>query len=413
MKWVRWQGKYDPEGISTEIDTLKMRIPSFPGYLEVARFFDYQSQTDRSFLPSAKKCYEKAERESMLPQDFLNFSLVCYQVGDVQKLSSDFELGVQVAKDGLVKHPNYSALTRALLWNQMGLASVVNSRNYPDLTSRQLRSMEDSIYKEALVTADNFIETADTLTKLYPDYKWISTVKYQNKQYEEAIKYCKLGLSMDAVSNRDKESAYGLLVDCYAQLNDASSAQAAFRDYEKQKIANERPMEAYDYNRLLQAYLGVYSDTLLSTETRNSALASADSLVLIAAESGNDYKARFYNEHFNYVSVLYPPIDDKPQKEVMDAAKLLETKAQELVDDPELKDNYATNYFYLMIAKYNIMVWYYYSAMYLEAFNMSEYILYDMKESFELEGLSSGRLKDYTTYKNNANIINKNSKGKR
>ncbi len=274
LKWIRWQGKYDPEGITGEIDTLKLRVPGFPAYLEVARDFERYSNTDRSFLPSAKSIYGKAERDFMTAQDYSNYSLVCFRVGDIQKKKEDFEEGVAVAEEGIKKFPHYPYMYRMKLWNQGGMTTAQG------LTPEEKNEMYKNLYQTSLV----FKEIPDTFARLSNDYRWMALGNMETKHYSEAVKFLKKQLELGVSDDRQHAIALRNLVDCYTKLELYHNAFSSFNEFENYLRSKSMNISISDYQRLFEVYGKQGADTLNITNDRLLFLAKADSVLNIMGQ---------------------------------------------------------------------------------------------------------------------------------
>ena len=391
MKWVRWQGKYDPEGITGEIDTLKMKIPNYPGYLEVARDFDRYSENDRRFLPSAKAIYKKAERDAMKPQDFSGYSLVCYRVGDIQKLKEDFEEGVAVANEGMARFPDYPYLLRMKLWNQGGMTTV------PRIPSDEKKIMWDSLY----VTSQAFKELPDSFQRLSNDYRWMAQASMETKHYSEAIKLFKQQLEAGVTDSIQYALALRNMVDCYTNLelyDDAEKAYFRFEGYKKEKSME---MTITDYQKLFLVYYYQGGDTLNMAPDRKNYFQKADSLLAIMGEVSPENIGYVNNTRLQIALQLaglegsdysYPP--------VLEAANRL-VKSMLAVSESEREPN---DWYYMMRGMRYAMEHYIFADLKGEAWVCADEIL-GLPMSMELTGMSSSRAKEYDQHTSRAESV--------
>lgn len=397
MVWMRLQAKYDDADGDAEIEKLKKAIPGYPADLEAARYYNTIAQGDyNSLLLNALNHYEKVDVATLDPTNLAQYSLLCNRANGKQY----WERGLDLAKAGIKKDPNMATLYRFGLWNA-GKAEK---------------------WDDAVEMGMQFFEKGDTIEKMTDDFKWLASARQERKEYSDAIQLFKRELELQSISAKNKAEALGNIVDCYTKMNELSEATVAYHQYEAFKRANNMIMDVPDYNMLMNVYIIHYKDTLLTLDERHRALASADSLSLLAAEVGTRYRGRFYNTHFSFVNALFPPVNDKPSQELLDCLKLMEFKMKEMIDDPALAAFVPRNTYYWMIAKYNIMTWYYYSEKYPEARQYAEYLMYDMPEVAEFEvlpgideddGILNQKMKaEYQEYKSNAKIVYDNS-GKR
>lgn len=394
MLWVKWQGKYDPEGVATEIDTLKMRIPNYPGYLEVARDFDRYSTSDRTFLPSAMKFYGKAEHEAMKIYDYVNYALICYRYGDITKEKNAFKEGIAIANEGLGKFPNYPGLIRMKLWNEAGQTTV------PRLPDEEKKEMWDSAY----VTSQRFIALPDTVERQANDYRWLGMVNMETKHYSDAIKYIKQQLKMGVPDSIQHALALRNIVDCYTSLEIYDNAIAAFDDYRSYKESKNMEITLFDYSKLLNVYNYMGQDTLNMTSERLACFHKADSVLDIMGKISVEDLGYVNNMRLGVTMQIIQTEEGElniTRPEILTACIRL---AQTILAIPE-SERKANDYYYLMRAYRYAMEHYLYTDMKGESWLVSDFIM-EMPLDMELPDMSKSRAREYGNHMNRATTIN-------
>lgn len=421
MKWVRWQGKYDPEGIYTEIDTLKMRIPSFPGYLEIAREFALRADDDRMFLPSARKTFQKAEHDHMKLGDYQLYANICYRIGSSQKLKEDFQEGVAIANEGLSKFPKDPILLRFKLYNQSFLPTVpartIDGARVPQLTADEKKEAWDSAYAASLA----FDELPDTFKRTATDYRWMGQANMETKHYAEAVSYFKKQIEMGLTDSTQYATALLNIINCDRQLSEYDDAISTFAQLEKYKQEHGMEVDAMDYNEITHVYRLLLGDTLQSNEARLNAYVKMDSLCLIAAkvspENSVTFESRILQYMFNYLQIKLGKIDvtDEEFKRFAEGVIDAEKSYQATLDPFSIPH---ANTLMLFWAYRQLLLHYYYTERtqsdydekMQKAYDITE-IMLDMPLAMELTDLTKGQSDTYTEFMTLAEDVNGSLRG--
>lgn len=419
MLWVKWQGKYDPEGITAEIDTLKMRIPDYPGYLEVARDFAQKSDNDRSFLPSARKCYSKAEHDHMKLGDYQLYSTLCYRIGTSQKLKEDFLEGIEVATEGLRKFPNDPNLIRMKLWNSAYLPTVpartIDGQRVPQLTAEEKKERWDSAYAVSL----EFIELPDSFTRTATDYRWLGQINMETKHYSDAVKYYKKQIKAGITDSTQYVTALLNIINADRQLSNYEDAILTFEELESYKKARGMEVDASDYNAITHVYRIILGDSLETKEYRMQAYETMDSLCRIAAKADPNnsvvFESRILDYLFSYLAVKHGEVDITDEAVLTFSQRIvdMELEYQATLDPFSIPHN---NSYILLYAYRDILEHYANSGFYEEAYFTSQKML-DLPLAFELTDLSKGQSANYTSWMSRAeqisNLLKKTYGGKK
>lgn len=390
MRWIRMQGKYDPESVFPEIDTLKMRVANYPAYLKVAREFYLEADNDPEFRVSARKCYAKAERDSMKLYDYQFYTDLCYRIGSKSLRKEDFLEGIDVANEGLAKYPNEVYLLRRKLYSSCALPQNpvirVNGERIEQYTEEGIKERWDSAYSVAL----QFMELPDSI-KNATDYGNMADAYMNTKHYSVAVKLLKSQLEAGIKDTVNHALALRNLVDCYNNLelyDDAITAYDKFQDFKRD---NGMEMNIGDYQKLFFAYYYQGGDTLNMPQDRITYFQKADSVLAIMGSVSQ--------ENIGYVNTTRLDVatqlaalsgSDYSYPLVLVAANRLVKSMKEI---PE-SEREASHWYYMMKGMRYAMEHYIFADKNGEAWICADAIL-GMPLSMELDGLSSGRTKEY------------------
>lgn len=416
MRWARYEGKYNPDSIFTEIDTLKMRIPNYPGYLQIAIDFSLRSDDDRSFLPSARKMFQRAERESMNLGHYQMYSSICYRIGSSQKLKEDFQEGIDIAKEGLSKFPKDPQLLRYRLWNQGFLPTVpsrtIDGERVPQLTAEEKQSAWDSAYVAAL----EFNEVPDTFKRTATDFRWMGQANMETKHFAEAIVFFKKQLEAGVTDSTQYVTALLNIINCNRQLSEYDDAISAFAHLEQYKHELDMELDATDYNSIVLVYRSLLRDTLRTNEERINAFEKMVPFCLAGArvspENAFVFENRILGDNNNillYCQLKNGVIDvtDESFKMIVEEVINFEKDYQATLEPSSIPHD---RLFSLMTGYRWLMNHYYffdrshpdYEAKMRMAFDISK-IMLDMPLYGELTELTDGQRRAYMDYWNEAN----------
>ena len=368
MNWVYMQGKYAPQTIGEELEALKVKYPKYPGYLKAARYFDRESAHDGTLILSARECYGKAERDSMIAQDYINYAVICYMIGNRQKKKTDYEEGVQAATEGFKRFPRNYQILRQKLYNQGGMTTAYG------VPASEKKQMWPELYETAMA----FVEIPDTFERQFLDYKWIAKANVEMEYYDKAIEYYKQELAMNFSDSLERSSAMLGIVDCYNFLKDYQRALFAFSEYEDYKRRKKMAMDVNDYIKAGRSYERLAADTSVYATTRSLYYEKADSMYKVGGDVSplniflmarlrwnNAFKyAQFLDDGTNGVNgfvgqpVLLEASDRlaKTAKAQLDSLKSVPVEDREPLAEYNL--NIAQAYFYIQNGYYWIMNYY-------------------------------------------------------
>ena len=417
MNWVYMQGKYAPQTIGEELEALKAKHPRYPGYLKAARYFDRESARDGSLILSARECYGKAERDSMMAQDFINYAIICYMIGNRQKKQSDYEEGIQAASEGFKKYPTNYQLLRQKLYNQGGQTTAYG------LSSSEKKQMWPKLYEVAMA----FVQVPDSFERQFLDYKWIAKGNMETAHYAEAIDFYNRELMMSFSDSLERSSAMLGIVDCYNSMKDYEKALIAFYDYEDYKRRKKLAMEVNDYIKAGRSYEGLAADTSLLAPTRSLYYEKADSMYKVGGDvsplnlllmtrlrwsNAFKYAQLLHNDPKNVNGfVAMPVLVDASVRLTKVAQAQLDSLKSLAPDQIESRDKYdasiAEAYFRIQQGYYWLMEGVVYSDdknSREPAFKYSEIIL-DLPGTYDIDGMESDMFPKYEQYRNRAKEI--------
>jgi tetratricopeptide (TPR) repeat protein len=327
----------------------------------------------------------------MKASDYSSNALICYRVGDIQKLKEDFEEGVQVANEGMARFPDYPYLLRMKLWNQGGMTTV------PRIPSDEKKIMWDSLY----VTSQAFKELPDSFQRLFNDYRWMALASMETKHYSEAIKLFKQQIEAGGTDSIQYALALRNMVDCYTNLELYDDAEKAYFRYEDYKKEMAMEMTIADYQKLFLVYYYQGGDTLSMAPDRINFLQKADSLLVIMGEISPENIGYVNNTRLR-ISLLLAGLEGKDYSypPVFEAANRL-VKSMLAVDESDREPN---DWYYMICGMRYAMEYYIQTDLRGEAWVCADEIL-GLPMSKELKGLALARTKDYDQYTNRAKSL--------
>lgn len=384
MVWFRLQAKRMPTDADKEIDTLKLVIPSYPADLEAAKTYDYMATGEyRALLQNAFDHYCAVDMNTMKNTDLYNFAFLCTRAN----IKEFWERGDSVVKFCSKKYPEYHNINRMGLW-----------------ISGKLRKWDD-----AIEFGETFFEKCDTIQKTYIDYQWLALAYFTTKKYDQAIEWYEKMIEMPNIPKSDNVEALNNIVGCYRFLKKNDDALLAFKKLEEYKKSIDKPMEASDYQNLIETYYNIMADTTYSKEEHIRACEVYDSLCQISAKASPNYTGLLYSWAINigaksYVAFDNPDLGWKHPKIYEVASRAIEAdKAYQKTID-EIPDN---DVYYLMEA-YHWLLEYYIAwgkEKYQEMFECTEAMI-NMPLEFDLPTLRSEFKVNYIKWMNGAETVN-------
>ncbi|MDE6347760.1 MAG: tetratricopeptide repeat protein [Bacteroides sp.] len=178
-------------------------------------------------------------------------------------LNHDFERSLEVARQGLQKHPRHAAFSRLVMYNNVDLKR----------------------YEEALQAADAFFNASDGADYSCLDYRYHGALLSALKQYDRAIEAYTRALAKDET----QVDLWREMAAVYELMNDYPQAIAAYRNYYDSLSPDKRNLETlFQLGRLYYGE-GTSPDTLaVPPADRMQALQAADSVFTLVAEQAPD-----------------------------------------------------------------------------------------------------------------------------
>ena len=404
MRWIRMIGKYYPESVYSEIDTLKMRIHGYSGYLSAAKFFYGQSQADdyKFLLLDARRCFSKAERDSMSLTDYQHYANVCYRIASIQKQRADYEKCISVAEEGLEIFQNDTDLLRMKLYSYCGLTSVASIRSKDGTSIKQLNSEEvkdrwDSAYHVAKVMAS----LPDTISYNATDYKWMASAYLETGHYAEALNLFEKQVWSDSKDSVECASALGNIVDCYKGMKRYEEAISAFNQFNAYKTMNGMSLDIYDYQKLATVYYRLGADTLLEYHNQLAYIEKSDSIY--AMMSGLSQK---HVGSVNYHRLSLALFLVKLEGSEFAFSRMLEASNRLVKSMIAIKeeDRKATDWYFMIRGMRYAMEYYLFTDKWAETWVCADEIM-SLPDATELQGLSDTSIKDYNQCRERATLI--------
>lgn len=396
MRWVRWQAKYDPESIKPEIITAKEKFPDYPILLYTARIFDNASEADKPLLLNAREYYRMAERKHTTMEDYVNYSLVCYRIGDVEKKAEDFEEGVKAANEGLSRYPNEASLLRMKLWNEAYLATL----------PRQTALEKKERTEQALASAQTFASLSakgKNFEHLPIDYYWMGTMDMELKQYADAIGNYQKQMAMNGKDSIKNALALRNIVDCYTETGRYSEAEAAFDRYRQYKKSKKMRLTIFDYSKLYNVYNYLGADTLASRDERICLYHKADSVLQLMGELSPGNIGYVNNSRLSLTMQIIQAEEGEvnvSRPEILEASTRL-TKS--ILSIPEVSRT-DTDKYYLLRGYRFAMEHYIFIDENVKAWEYSDSTL-QVANALEHNTLNASRQQDYEEMKERASLV--------
>jgi len=389
MLWARLQAPHihhtKTPMIDEELAELKAKFPSYPCYLEIARYYEeILAKKDKNFLLDAAAYYEKAgSYNELTAAHWTNFSMLVFQYFNS---FPEPDYGVSIANRGLELFPNHPPLIRAKLWNYGRYEKWDN----------------------VLEMADSFFVMTDTLVPSFNDYKFIANAYMNKGRYTEAIDGYVKELEM-VKDTLERLNAIIDLMDCYNRTSQYNKTIETFPEYEALRLSFGRRMEYAHYNQLINAYIYLGVDSAYTVDERIHFLEKADSVCQLAAEASPEYLVRINDVRFWTIlvgalaKVKYNGFNEEfvVLPEFLEGAQRLYKSAEE---QEERKDN---DYYFMMKGYYWAMIHYSYLEDEENLYLMSEKMCsVDMPSEMELVSLSKERQEEYAKWVDKAVQIN-------
>ena len=241
-------------------------------------------------------------------------------------LNHDFEKSLEVANMGLQKNAHHAAFNRLAMYN------------YTDLKR----------FDEAIKAADIFFNECEKADYSYLDYMYYGHLLNAIKMYDEAIIQYQKAIELDAT----KTDLWREISNVYEQKNDYTKAIDAYQKYYKSLSADKQTSDLQFQIGKLYYGKGTQGDTLtVSLDERKAALASADSVFAVIAQTAPDsYLGNFWRARAN--SALDPETTQglaKPYYE--EVATLLESKNDSHYNSALIECYSYLGYYYLVANK--------------------------------------------------------------
>lgn len=398
MKWVRMQapfryvrlGGYENLTLDHELEELHKKFPTYPCYLEIARYYDEVlskkkgiSRDDMiNYIVYAGEFYGKADINTLKQNEIVDYAYICYQINDEEHLNK----GLEVLDYGIRKYPEYAYNYRFKMWIEGKLSQ----------------------WENLVATGKVFMQKSDSLPKLNDDYMWLGIANLRMKHYEDAISYFKMQQELGIKDSMQQVACYRNLLDCYNGQSDLHHAVETFEKLKSFKEEKGIDMTVFDYLKLETAYRNQTIDTTIVAEKRIEFFKKLISICEIEGKLSPADIGSFYNNRFNYtfqlIGVEFGEQDIK-RPEVLQAAKDLVDVVTNLQASQSEAEKDVNDTYYLCAGYRAMMVHYFYTDNEQEAYKLAEHILFEMPEAIELQGLHSSYANYYISYKSAAQQI--------
>lgn len=403
MRWIRMQGKNDPESVFPEIEALKATAPNYPAYLKVAQDFYRRGLDDPEFLVSARKCYSKAERDSMKLTDYLLYTDLCYKQGMKRFLKEDFLECIEVADEGLSKFPDNLTLLRMKLYSSCELPSNptvrVNGERIVNYTAEELPERWNYAYE----VAKTFTALPDSVKKNATDYSYLADINMNTKHYSAAVKFLKSQLDAGIKDSINHARALRNLLQCYTAMELYDQAEKAFDDFKDYKESVGMSMTFDDYGRLLNVYNAIGKDTFALAEERIAAYEKYNAILPVMKELSPEKELDIYRYSLNTQKAICD-IKNVYSVDYLNAA----TRLAHFITQKPASERDQLDWSYLMLAGYHECAYYVQNDKHGEAWACAEYLKNSMPSSDKISDMSSNNKQAYDAMQTQYfNVLNK------
>lgn len=417
MRWIYWQCPYryikktgyEHLSVDTELEAVKKKFPDYPAYLEVAKLYDKELSQKKNinediiktYIAYAADFYEKSDKASMTPIDIVNFADICNKSNDTIR----FAKALDYLNYGISKNPNYPYFYRFKMYIEANYAFRI----------RKEKERAIKFWENVIETGTSFMERADSIRILPPDYECLANAFVQKKRYPEALENLQKQLDTHLLDSVKEASVLGRIIDCYTGMGEYDSAIETFTKLEQFKSKNNLEMTINDYYQMETAYRRQVADTTKTVETRIAFYNKLDTICLKEAKSSPMNAGGALNRRFNYIMnriALEKGEQDIKEIDALNAAKDLVKAVSDYQATQNEMDKDPDDTFYLVAGYRAMMVHYYFVDNEEEAYKLSELILWDMPEALELTGLNPQYVNTYNAFKSAAQQINDVTKKK-
>ena len=249
--------------------------------------------------------YDKIDINSLPEDNLYALTYFYYQSTESKYLGRDgrfllHEKGLERAKLGVEKFPNFTNFSRLQLWHAAELAKTYDyrinqaKRNKDKELQDQETVNRDTTAAEGLIGAEHLMSMTDTL--LRQDYYFAGVVNQFKGKYDEAIELYKKAMgplrNIEAklpyrapYHNCDSLTIYQNMIVCYSRANHHEEAIAQINALCDLKTQHGQSRNINDYVDLASEYSAIGNDTSKIQSERFAAYVAVDSLFACIQDS--------------------------------------------------------------------------------------------------------------------------------
>jgi hypothetical protein len=256
--------------------------------------------------------YDKIDINSLPEDNLYALTYFYYQSTESKYLGRDgrfllHEKGLERAKLGVEKFPNFTNFSRLQLWHAAELAKTYDyrinqaKRNKDKELQDQETANRNTTAAEGLIGAEHLMSMTDTL--LRQDYYFAGVVNQYKGNYSAAIenyqkalgpiKYLEAKLPYKApYHNCDSITIYENLASCYNAANQSDNAIAQYHALNELKSRHNTRISINDVLNLITQYRAIGNDTSRTQKERFEAYVAVDSLfanIQDSIDAGSEY----------------------------------------------------------------------------------------------------------------------------
>ena len=243
-----------------------------------------------------QKFFDKIDINTLSLDNLYTLTQFYYQSTESRFLGRDgkallHEKGLERAKLGLEKFPNFTNFSRLQLWHAAELAKIYDFRSNKAKKDKdkELQDQEtanrDTVAAQGCAGADRLMSQTDTLVR--QDYYFTGVVKQYNGKYDEAIAFYKKAmgpirdlenLKYQASHNCDSVTILENIANCYKETNQNEEAIATLKTLYDLRERHGNSISISDVASLATQYRAIGNDTTKTQQERFAAFVSADSI---------------------------------------------------------------------------------------------------------------------------------------
>ena len=247
-----------------------------------------------------QKFFDKIDINSLPSDNLYAMTLFYYKTTESRFMGRDgrallHEQGLECAKLGVQKFPDYANFSRFQLWHAAELAKAYDFRinqakkNKDKELQTQETANRDTSATQGIIGAERLMSMTDTL--LREDYYFAGVVNQFKGNYESAVDYYRQALEKGNLPYRakyhncDSITIYENIANCYEESKQYEKAIAQKQEYFDLRSKHGVSITISDVANLATLYRSIGNDTAKTQQERFAAYVAVDSLYALIQDS--------------------------------------------------------------------------------------------------------------------------------